>query len=428
MAASREVPFTDLLSKIIDNRGRTCPVVESGLPLIATNCIRNDRLYPAFENVRYVSDEVYETWFRGHPEPGDIVFVCKGTPGRVCLTPDPVNFCIAQDMVAVRADPSKVYPRYLFALLRSPGVQNKIANMHVGTLIPHFKKGDFDKLLLPVPEYGIQKMLGDMYFEMSALIDCHRRMNETLEATARTLFKSWFVDFDPVRAKSEGRLPAGMDVATAALFPERFDDGDAGVPQGWHRGNMDLIAESPRRVVQPSEIDPDTAYIGLEHMPRRSIALGEWGKAHDVTSGKSRFARGDILFGKLRPYFHKVGIAPLDGVCSTDILVITPRRSEFFWIVLCHASSDAMIQHTNACSSGTKMPRASWGDIARFEIPIPPVAVAGAFAEIIRPLADQILSNIHEARRLAEIRDRLFPRLLSKVDERDRNKEVAAVF
>ena len=140
-----EVQFTELLSKIVDNRGRTCPTAEDGLPLIATNCIRNEYLYPAFEKVRFVDQETYKNWFRGHPEPGDLIFVCKGTPGRVCMTPDPVNFCIAQDMVAVRADPKKVYPKYLFAALRSNDVQTQIGNMHVGTLIPHFKKGDFDK-------------------------------------------------------------------------------------------------------------------------------------------------------------------------------------------------------------------------------------------------------------------------------------------
>lgn len=147
----REVPFSELLSKVVDNRGKTCPTADAGIPLIATNCIRNELLYPTYENARFVSQNTYLTWFRGHPEPGDILFVNKATPGRVCLVPDPVDFCIAQDMVAVRADDGRIYPRFLFAALRSQVVQERIATMHVGTLIPHFKKGDFDKLLIPVP-------------------------------------------------------------------------------------------------------------------------------------------------------------------------------------------------------------------------------------------------------------------------------------
>lgn len=85
--AVRDVPFTDVLSGIVDNRGRTAPTADDGTPLIATNCIKDDALYPLFEKVRYVDDETYNSWFRGHPEPGDIVFVCKGSPGRVALVP-----------------------------------------------------------------------------------------------------------------------------------------------------------------------------------------------------------------------------------------------------------------------------------------------------------------------------------------------------
>src|SRR5438105_2254376 len=96
------VSFTKLISAIVDNRGRTCPTAAAGTPLIATNCVKNDGLYPVYEKVRYVDDGTYAAWFRAHPEPGDILFVCKGSPGNVAMVPDPVDFCIAQDMVAVR--------------------------------------------------------------------------------------------------------------------------------------------------------------------------------------------------------------------------------------------------------------------------------------------------------------------------------------
>ena len=88
----KEVPFSDLLAEVIDNRGKTCPIADTGIPLIATNCIRNELLYPTYEKVRFVSQHTYSTWFRGHPRPGDIIFVNKATPGRVCLVPDPSGF------------------------------------------------------------------------------------------------------------------------------------------------------------------------------------------------------------------------------------------------------------------------------------------------------------------------------------------------
>lgn len=230
-----EIPFTDLLSAIVDNRGRTCPTAETGMPLIATNCVRNDLLYPAFDNVRYVSPETYSTWFRGHPEPGDLIFVCKGSPGRVCLAPDPVSFCIAQDMVAVRADPNRVYPKYLFAALRSPLVQSRIEGMHVGTLIPHFKKGDFSKLSIPVPGDNSQRLIGDTYFAFAAKVDVNRRTSRVLESIAQAVYRAWFVDFEPVRAKAAGAKSfPGMPQRVFDNLADTLVDSEVGkIPEGW---------------------------------------------------------------------------------------------------------------------------------------------------------------------------------------------------
>ncbi|MDH6532452.1 type I restriction enzyme S subunit [Aurantimicrobium minutum] len=165
-----EVRFTELLEDIVDNRGKSVPTSETGTALIATNCIKEDSLYPTFENVRFVDDERMETWFRGHPIPGDILFVCKGSPGRVVMVPEEVNFCIAQDMVSLRPDATLVYPKYLFAALRSNLVRKRIESMHVGSLIPHFKKGDFDQLMIPLPEMKVQVSIGDQYFAISERI------------------------------------------------------------------------------------------------------------------------------------------------------------------------------------------------------------------------------------------------------------------
>lgn len=184
-----ERPLTDLLTCIVDNRGRTCPTADGGIPLIATNCIKEDQLYPVFENVRFVDTITYSTWFRGHPEPGDIVFVCKGSPGRVALVPDPVSFCIAQDMVSLRANPAIVNYRYLYYLLSAQETQRKIENMHVGTMIPHFKKGDFPKLLLPVHEdITVQEGIADVLGALDDKIDANAKLIDSVDALAEAQF------------------------------------------------------------------------------------------------------------------------------------------------------------------------------------------------------------------------------------------------
>jgi type I restriction enzyme S subunit len=221
-------------------------------------------------------------------------------------------------------------------------------------------------LRIPLPPLSEQRAIAHILGTLDDKIELNRRMNETLEATARAIFRSWFVDFDPVRAKMRGEQPAGLAPHIAALFPDALVETELGeTPKGWRVGVLGAVAEHPHRTVQPTRIDPSTPYIALEHMPRSCIALSDWGTANGLESNKFEFKTGEILFGKLRPYFHKVGIAPVDGVCSTDIVVVTPRQADWFGFVLGHVSSDAFVEYTNAGSTGTKMPRTSWSDMAR---------------------------------------------------------------
>jgi type I restriction enzyme S subunit len=148
-------------------------------------------------------------------------------------------------------------------------------------------------------------------------------------------------------------------------------------------------------------------------MPQRCIALAEWGYGDGLESNKFQFHRGEILFGKLRPYFRKVGVAPLDGVCSTDIVVIRPKAAAWFGFVLGHASSVEFVDYTDAGSTGTRMPRTSWTEMARYRVAMPPEPVAAAFSERIQPTIERIIEAIHESRTLAALRDALLPKLIS---------------
>ncbi len=239
-------------------------------------------------------------------------------------------------------------------------------------------------------------------------------MNATLEAMAQALFKSWFVDFDPVKAKAAGSAPKGMDADTAALFPSEFEESELGlIPKRWRVGKLGDVCLNIRQTITPSEIDPDTPYMGLEHMPRKCIALDAWASASQAESGKSLFTKGDILFGKLRPYFHKVGVATVNGVCSTDILVIRPAEKAWFGVSLCHLFSEELIAHADRLSNGAKMPRTKWEDLAGYNIVIPPEKLAAIFSDLAFSATDKIRANVLESRRLAEIRDALLPKLIS---------------
>ncbi|MFB4306761.1 hypothetical protein [Actinomadura sp. GTD37] len=171
------------------------------------------------------------------------------------------------------------------------------------------------------------------------------------------------------------------------------------------------IGELVRRHVPPGQIG-NANYIALEHMPKRRMWLPTWTDASGVTSAKGRFAAGDILFGKLRPYFHKAGLAFVDGVASTDILVVRPKDPGHRGWLLAALASDEMIAHASAVSDGTRMPRAGWSDIAAFEVPWPGDAGAREFTAFVAPLAARVRAAAAETATLAALRETLLPRLI----------------
>ncbi len=283
-----------------------------------------------------------------------------------------------------------------------------------GAVMPKLTQGNLNKILLACPPLGGQKDIVGVLGALDDRITLLHETNATLEAIAQALFKSWFIDFDPVRAKQEGCAPQGMDEATAALFPDGFEESELGlVPRGWRVGVLGDVAQTVRQQLQPSDLHADINYVGLEHIPRKSLSMVSWGTADGLESTKATFSNGDILFGKLRPYFHKVVVAPFDGVCSTDILVCQAKKSAYYGIVVMQLFSTTLIEYAERLSNGAKMPRVGWKDIAAYPVVIPSEPVAGAYSSSIEPLLACMKANVHEAQTLATLRDTLLPRLIS---------------
>ena len=297
-------------------------------------------------------------------------------------------------------EPKKVYPKYLFAVLRSHIVQSQIDNMHVGTMIPHFKKGDFDKLNIPLLDSCSQVAVGDLYFELSQRITLLRETNATLEAIAQALFKSWFVDFDPVRAKMEGRPPEGMDEATAALFPDGFETSELGeVPRGWRVGtfsNVCTISSGKRpldRCDQASSTCLTPLYGGAGVMGYTSASL---------------FGEPKILTGRVGT-LGKVHIAYPPFWASDNVLVITPKEEATFSFTLHWLKSVDVL----ALNRGSTQPLLTQKDLGAQRGVIPPSHVVAEFEEVVEPLYQRIQAQGVQAQTLASIRDSLLPRLIS---------------
>ena len=382
------VPLTELLSFIVDNRGKTVPTAPSGHKLIATNCVTNNTLFPVYEKIRYLSEETYQTWFRAHPIPGDILFVNKGTPGRVCLVPDPVDFCIAQDMIALRADESKIYPKYLFAVLRSREIQQQIYNTNVGDVIPHFKKQFLNQLLIPIPERSIQESIGDLYYVLSLKAERNKKINDNLEQQAQAIYHERFETVSPNDLPSDWRIVTLGEVAT-------------------------ISNKSFNPLKEPE--------ILLEHYSIPAFDEARFPVFELSTSIKSNKFIIDascFMISKLNPTTKRVWkpyCLTGNAVCSTEFIVYKAKDktiTDFLYSVIdSNSFSDFMCSHVTG-STGSRQ-RTTPSDTLSYELILPSGDELAEFQSLVSPMYAQIRINAIENDRLKRLRDSLLPKLMS---------------
>jgi type I restriction enzyme S subunit len=291
---------------------------------------------------------------------GELLLALAGSVGSSVVAPLEFagwNTARAIAIVPLRAG---IDARWVRFCLRSAPLQHLMEVWCNTTVQATLNLKDVTRLPIPLSPPREREAIVGVLGALDDKIELNRRMHRTLEELAGALFRARFVDFEPVVAKAAGR-----------------------------------------------------AAFGLEHLSRKSICLMEFGTAADVSSGKSDFKREEILFGKLRLYFQKVGVALCDGVCSTDVVVVTPRAEPWFGLLLGHLSSDEFIDHTDAASRGTRMPRTSWHDMKRYRIALPPEPLAQKLAKFYRRAEAMFAGHRAESRTLAGLRDMLLPKLLS---------------
>ncbi len=349
-------------------------------------------------------------------------------------------------------------PRFVFYFFKNMSAQ--LLDMDVGAANPSLNRNHVHPLEINWPPLPEQKAIAHILGSLDDKIELNRRMNETLEGLAQALFKSWFTDFDPVldnailadnsipdefaqRAEvrrkvlaqnqpspnlSQGEMgfpDLGKDAAdfpsignkssnVRKNFPDSFQPSELGpIPTGWDVSTFGDVAKAIRDSVNPSSLDADVPYVGLEHIGRKQMYLSGWGYAGDVDSNKSAFQTGDVLFGKLRPYFHKVCIMNFAGICSTDILVFRAKEDCWKGFVQYQLFDEEFVEYANARSTGTRMPRASWKDMVAYSIAKPSDDIAAHFTELIEGFNAKAMLNVESSSKLARLRDTLLPKLIS---------------
>ena len=352
-------------------------------------------------------------------EPGDILFVRSNGNreliGRSMFVADkpPRPTTYSGFSIRLRVHSTEACPRFLAYLFRGPVIRSTLSSQGGGTNISNLNQGILANLKVPLPPLPIQRRIASILGAYDDLIEVNRRRIAVLEEMARRLFDEWFVHF---------RFPGHEG--------HRMVETEHGrLPEGWSWKPFGDLCHDIRDTVTPSMVEAATPYVGLEHIPRRSTTLNACGRADEVSSLKHRFQFGDVLFGKIRPYFHKVAWAHFDGVCSSDAIVIRAREQELAGIVLAIASSDRFVATSVQTSNGTKMPRANWSVLVRYLVPMPEPRECIRVSDALIAWAN-LAAALHTANtRLAASRDLLLPRLISgelSITTAERELEAAA--
>ncbi|MDN5599881.1 MAG: hypothetical protein L0G52_05035 [Brachybacterium sp.] len=363
--------------------------VPDGIPVIrGSNMGRDGRLQGPFA---FVTEEKFHSDLsRNTAVAGDLIFTQRGTLGQVVRVDndDTRTYVISQSQMRMRLDSTLCNPRFVQMACGADGFLSQVNSHAIRSGVPHINLAILKELTIPDLYRGLQDRIVEVLGALEDKIDANRNIG--------------ILSDEAIRA-SYARLPMSPSVL-----------GD--------------IAENVRIGVSAEEVARDEVYVGLEHVGRKILWLQKHGSGVDVASGKFEFAAGDTLFGRLRPYFHKVAIAPGRGVCSTDILVIRPRMSENAMLTAAAASSEAVVTTAVRASNGTKMPRAKWIDVAASSIPDPMSTAVREFCDVAESIARRAISATEENSCLAATRDELLPLLMSgKITVKDAEKTVEEV-
>jgi putative type-1 restriction enzyme hindVIIP specificity protein len=218
MSNWKEYRLGDCIEFIIDNRGKNPPLSNNGYELIETISINSENKYPDYSKIsKFVSKDTYNNWFRkGHPKKGDILISTVGANiGRVSIMNENRG-CIAQNLIGLRTDKEKLVPDYLYYFLIKKSTQHTLSSLNIGSAQPSIKVPHLLNILINVPNIQRQEEIANILSSLDNKIDLNTQINQTLEQIAQALFKSWFVDFDPVRAKVQA-LSDGLSLEQAEL-------------------------------------------------------------------------------------------------------------------------------------------------------------------------------------------------------------------
>ncbi len=427
----KTLPVADAPIDIIDgDRGVNYPKQEDFAPsgdCLFLNTGNVTTMGFSFNDRSFITKEKDAALRKGKLQRHDVVLTTRGTVGNVALFDESIPFDhvrINSGMVLLRADQTKLWPRFLFQFVRSIVFKEQVAALTTGSAQPQLPIRDIRKIEIPLPPLAEQKAIAGVLGALDDKIELNRRMNATLEAMARALFQSWFVDFDPVRRNKDegGRMKdektAGLDNATAELFPEHFEHGEHGMlPVGWRHAAIEEVCAINAWTLGKNDDLESLEYVEISEVSRGNIGnIALYNRGEEPSRARRRLRHGDTVLSTVRPDRGSYFIAlnpPENRVASTGFAVLTPTKTPWSFI---HAAmtQPEVSEHLGQMADGGAYPAVRPEIIGAWNVTVPnEPKILEAFHRTAAPLFEQAEANRTQSRTLATLRDALLPKLLS---------------
>lgn len=445
--------FGDLVEKWIDNRGKTPPLSETGIPLLEVKHLPETNLYPKIVGTKFVDEETYASWFRAYLEPNDILFSTVGTTARVVMTPQTETVAIAQNVLGIRFKKDIVDPWFMFYYMRGKRFQHDIEARLITTVQASIKRADMVGIPVSVPQLDIQKELVHRVINIDHKIHLNQAINQTLEQMAQALFKSWFVDFEPVKAKmsvleaggsqADATLAAmtaisGKDAdalavferehpeqyaelkATAELFPSAMQDCELGeIPVGWESSPLsDKIkltgGGTPKRS-EPTYWDGNICWYSVKDAPNEGDVFVIDTVEKITKKGLDKSSTKILPIGttiiSARGTVGKLALTAVEMAMNQSCYGIS--GGEFSGPFLTYLKVKQCVDVLKRNTHGAVFDTITTSTFETVVTLTASKAVNHRFEKIVTPLFSVIENNLRTNACLTQLRDTLLPKLLS---------------
>jgi type I restriction enzyme, S subunit len=405
------------------NYGSLYPKVEefgsTGVPFLTAKSIVNGKL--DIEGAPRLADDRADALRFGFVRPQDVLLSHNATIGRVAIVPDfDGRLLVGTSLTYFRLNAERMSARYFAAYLASVEFQNQLA-----AVMSHSTRNQVPitaqrKLSVVVPPLSTQHAVASIVGALDDKIEQNRRTLRALERLAQAIFRAWFVDFEPVKAKAAGATAfPSMPQPVFDALPTRFVDSDIGpLPQGWNVGAISDFATLSKTQVNPQErLEEAFDHFSIPAFDAGMRPVAEAGSA--IKSIKFLVVEGCVLLSKLNPRTARVWLPPLPcgrrQIASTEFLVFVPVQTSERHYLYCQFQQTAFREELAQGASGTSNShqRLRPEDVLKRAVALPPTPTRETFAGIADPLYALVAANHDESAKLANMRDYLLPKLLS---------------